>query len=106
MGNEFTFSNRIGLPEELVPVLVNSQVCEYASIKRDGTPITSPVIPFPGEAGCTIGVNTGLAYSWKAERARHNPKVCLLYSERKGLVGERPPVILVYGQATVLDADL
>lgn len=106
MGIEFTFSNRIGLPEEIVPVLVNSLVCEYASIKRDGTPITSPLIPFPGEAGCTIDVNTGLAYSWKAERARNNPKVCLLYSERNGLVGERPPVILVYGQATVLDADL
>lgn len=106
MDIEFSFSNRIGLPEELVPVLVNSQVCEYASIKRDGTPITSPLIPFPGETGCTIDVNTGLAYSWKAERARRNPKVCLLYSERIGLVGEKPPVILIYGQATVLDADL
>ena len=106
MNNEFTFSNRIGLPEELVPVLVNSLVCEYASIKRDGTPITSPLIPFPGKTGCTIDVNTGLSYPWKAERARHNPKVCLLFSERKSLFGERPPVILIYGQATVLDADL
>jgi hypothetical protein len=105
MEDELTFSNAIGLPEELVPTLVRSHVCEYASIKKDGTPITSPLIPFPGQDGRTIDVNTGLAYSWKAERARNNPKVCLLYSDPQGLVGEIPS-ILVYGQATVYDADL
>jgi hypothetical protein len=106
MGNELSFSNAIELPDDLVPTLIKSQVCEYASIKKDGTPITSPLIPFPGQDGRTIDVNTGLAYSWKAERARNNPKVCLLYSEPEALAGEKPPLILVYGQATVLDADL
>ncbi|UCD99441.1 MAG: hemerythrin [Chloroflexota bacterium] len=101
-----TFNNEIDLPEELVPLLMSSLVCEYASIKRDGTPITSPLIPNPGQDGCTIDVNTGLAYPWKAERARRNPNVCLLYSEPEGLVGEYPAVALVYGQATVQDADL
>lgn len=106
MDDELTFSNAIGLPEELVPTLVRSHVCEYASIKIDGTPITSPLIPFPSENGRTIDVNTGLAYCCKAERARNNPKVCLLYSDPKCLAGERPPVILVYGQAAVFDANL
>jgi hypothetical protein len=81
MEEQLPFSNAIELPEELVPTLVHSYVCEYASIKKDGTPITSPVIPFPGEDGRTVDVNTGLAYTGKAERARNNPKVCLLYSE-------------------------
>jgi hypothetical protein len=107
MNNKLTFSNAIGLPEELVPLLVHKTwACEYASIKRDGTPVTSPVIPFPGEGGCTIDVNTGLTYPWKAERARNNPKVCLLYSEPHAITVEKPPVVLVYGQATVNDADL
>ncbi len=101
-----TFTNTIGLPDELVPILVKNWACEYASIKKNGTPITVPVIPFPGEDGRTIDVNTGLAYPTKAERARNNPRVCLLYSEPKGAVVENPPVILVYGQATVYDADL
>lgn len=99
-------SNKINLPEEVVPLLMDSLVCEYASIKRDGTPITSPLIPNPGKDGCTIDINTGLTYPWKAERARHNPKVCLLYSEPKGWIGKSPAVVLVYGQATVRDADL
>ncbi len=106
MDNRVSFNNVIGLPNELVPLLVKSLVCEYASIKRDGTPITSPLIPSPGKEGCTVDVNTGLAYPWKAERARHNPKVCLLYSEPKGWPDSNPAVVLVYGNATVRDADL
>jgi len=99
------FSNGIGLPQDLVPLLVDG-LCEYGSIKRDGTPITSPVIPFPGENGRTIDVQTGITYSSKAERARKNPQVCLLYSEPKASPIEKPPIILVYGQATVYDSDL
>jgi len=106
MANTATINNQIGLPPELVPLLMNSYVCEYASIKKDGTPITSPLIPFPGKDGKTIDINTGLTYPGKAERARNNPKVCLLYSEPKGIPGSNPPAILVYGRAAVRDADL
>jgi hypothetical protein len=106
MDNRIGFNNALGLPEELIPLLANSLVCEYASVKRDGTPITSPIIPSPGGGSCTIDVNTGLAYPWKAERARKNPKVCLLYSEPKGWPARNPAVVLVYGDATVRDADL
>lgn len=100
------FRNTIGLPDELLPILVKNWTCEYASLKRDGTPVTVPVIPFPGEDGRTIDINTGLAYPTKAERARNNPKVCLLYSESKGAAIENPPVILIYGHSTVHDSDL
>lgn len=99
------FRNDIGLPEELIPLMTYG-LTEYASLKKDGTPVTSPVIPFPGENGCTIDVQTGLTYPWKAERARNNPRVCLLYSEPKGSRVDNPPVVLVYGQATVHDSDL
>ena len=105
MNNNKTISNVVGLPEELVPLLMDG-VCEYASLKKDGTPITSPVIPYPGENGRTIDVQTGLSYPTKAERARNNPQVCLLYSEPKASPVERPPTILVYGQATVYHSDL
>lgn len=101
-----TFSNVTGLPQDLVPLLVNSPVCIYTSIKRDGTPIASPLIPIPGEEGRTIDINTGLTYPWKAERTRSNPRVCLLYSEPDGSPIANSPVVLVYGQATVYDADL
>ena len=104
-----TFVDDMGLPEELVPLLVHEtwvNVCEFASIKRDGTPVTVPLGVFPGEKGRTIGISARLAFPSKAERVRKNPKVCLLYSEPKGSPVENPPVILVYGHATVRDADL
>lgn len=98
-------TNSIGLPQELIPILMDG-LCEYASLKGDGTPITSPVIPFPGENGCTIDVQTGLTYPTKAERARKKPKVCLLYSEPNASTISSPPTVLVYGRATVYDSDL
>ena len=106
MGDKVQFRNILGLPEELVPLLVGNWSLEFASMKRDGTPVTIPLIPFPGEDGRTIDVNTGLAYPTKAERARNNPRVCLLYSEPRGSAVENPPVVLVYGHASVYDADL
>jgi hypothetical protein len=96
----------ISRPEELWPLLVESHVCEYASLKKDGTPVTTPLTPFPGEQGRTIDINTGLSYPWKAERARKHPKVCLLYSDSTCRIHGRPATALVYGQATVRDADL
>jgi len=105
MTSDLTSINTIGLPQDLVPLLMDG-VCEYASLKKDGTPITSPVIPFPSENGRTIDVQTGLTYPTKAERARNNPQVCLLYSEPKASPLEKPSTVLVYGQATVYDSDL
>ena len=79
MSDNVQFRNILGLPEELVPLLVGNWSLEYASMKKDGTPVTIPLIPFPGEDGRTIDINTGLAYTTKAERARNNPRVPLDY---------------------------
>ncbi len=106
MERDLSFSNALSLPEELVPLLVDNWACEYASLKKNGTPITVPLLSFPGEDGRTIDVTTGLAYPSKAERARNNPKVCLLYSDPRATEVENPPVALVYGHATVYDSDL
>ena len=106
MDSDLSFPNALGLPEELIPLLMDSWSCEYASLKKNGTPVTYPLIPFPGEDGRTIEITTGLTYPSKAERARNNPKVCLLYSDPRGSLVENPPVTLVYGHATVYDSDL
>lgn len=100
------FTNAASLPDELVPVFERSLVCEFASVKRDGTPVTSAMCPTAGRDGRTIDVSTGLAYPSKAERVRRNPKVCVMYSAPEALPGENSPVVLVYGHASVRDADL
>ena len=53
-----------------------------------------------------IDLTTGLGYPKKAEDARSNPHVSLLFSDPTGSGLERPPAVLVQGTAIVDDADL
>jgi hypothetical protein len=91
-------------PAELGEVFQRAIACEYASLTRVGAPVTAPATPYIGEG--TIDVSTGLTYPAKAERARRNPRVALLFADPIG-AGEDPgPVVLVQGHAAVRDADL
>lgn len=85
-------------PAELTEVFDRALVCHYASLTRDGRPVTWPVTPYAGPGG-TLDVSTGLAYPDKAERARRDPRVALLCSAAD-------QVVLVQGRASVRDADL
>jgi hypothetical protein len=93
-------------PAALAELARRSLVCEYASLTRDGRPITWAVSPYLGEDGTTLDVSTGLTYPAKADRARRDPRVSLLFSSPTGTCLDDPPVILVQGLATVRDADL
>jgi hypothetical protein len=98
--------NPAGWPEELLPLFERAITVEYASLTRANTPVTYPVTPYAGEDGRTLDVSTGLTYPAKAERARRNPKVALLYSDPLGSGLDGAPLVLVQGMATVRDSDL
>lgn len=93
-----------GWPDELGEVFEQALTCEYASLTRAGAPVTVPSTPYVGSR--TLDVSTGLSYPAKAERARRNPKVALLFADAIGTGALRPPVVLVQGHAAVRDADL
>ena len=98
--------NPAGWPTELLPLFRRAVTAEYASLTRAGDPVTFPVTPYVGDDGRTLDVGTGLTYAAKAERARRNPRVCLLYADPVGSGLVAPPVALVQGLATVRDRDL
>jgi hypothetical protein len=100
------FQNPSLWPEEILGILRQSVTAEYASLTKAGVPITFPLIPFLGQDGTTLDVTTGLTYTAKAQRARNNSKVCLLYSDPLGCGLDNPPIVLVYGLASVRDSDL
>lgn len=77
---------------------------EFATLTRKGTPITVPTTPYVGEG--TLDVSTGLTYPAKAERARRDPRVCLLFADPVGSAVAEPEVVAVQGLASVRDADL
>jgi hypothetical protein len=53
-----------------------------------------------------IDLTTGLGYPKKADDARANPKVALLFSDPTGSGLDSPPMVLVQGTADVDDRDL
>jgi hypothetical protein len=100
------FTNPSNWPQEVTALFERAITCEYASLTEKGSPITFPLTPYIGDDGRTLDVSTGLTYPAKAERARRNPKVTLLYSDPVGSGLPNAPTVLVYGLATVRDADL
>jgi hypothetical protein len=94
------------LPDEVWSVIDRSVTVDYTSLTRAGAPIMLPVTPYRSDDRATMDVSTGLTYPTKAERARRNPKVSLLYSDPLGSGLVQPPVVLVQGLASVRDADL
>lgn len=92
-------------PPWMVDVVERSVTVELATLTGTGRPITAPTTPYLGAGAGTIDVSTGLTYPAKAERARRQPRVALLFADP---LGQDPgaPVVLVQGLATVRDSDL
>ena len=91
-------------PRETQPVFDRTITVEYASLTRAGEPVTVPVTPYAGAT--TLDIATGLTYPTKAQRARRNPRVALLFADHVGSGLTDAPVVLVQGIAHVADDDL
>jgi hypothetical protein len=94
------------LPQPVQDVFASFITTEYTTVDADGRPIAWPVTPYYKHGAPSIDVTTGLGYPKKANDARKNPKVALLFSDPTGSSLQRPPTVLVQGIATVDDRDL
>lgn len=94
------------LPQDVQSVFGRFITTEYTTIDRLGQPITWPVTPYYTPGGPSIDLTTGLGYPKKANDARANPLVALLFSDPTGSGLSDAPMVLVQGSATVDDADL
>ena len=98
--------NPSGWPAQVIPIVARALTCQFATLTGSGRPITWPLTPYVNDDRRSVDVSTGLVYPAKAERARRNPKVALLFSDAVGLTLEAPPTVLVLGRAAVRDSDL
>jgi hypothetical protein len=98
--------NPAGWPAQVIPIMARALTCQFATLTRTGRPVTWPLTPYVNDDRRSIDVSTGLVCPAKAERARRNPNVALLFSDAAGLTLEAPPTVLVLGRAAVRDSDL
>ena len=93
------------LPPAVQAVFAEFATTELTTVGRAGQPVTWPVTPYYRPGAPCIDVTTSLGYPKKADEARANPLVALLFSDpaRSGL--PRPPMVLVQGSAQVDDRD-
>jgi hypothetical protein len=94
------------LPPDVQSVFQRFITTELTTVDRRGQPITWPVTPYYSPGGPCIDVTTGLGYPKKANDARANPMVSLLFSDPTGSGLTAPPMVLVQGTADVDDRDL
>ncbi len=94
------------LPSDVQQVFDRFITTEYTTIDGRGQPITWPVTPYYSPGAETIDVTTGLGYPKKANDARGNPKVALLFSDPTGSGLDGAAMVQVHGSAVVDDRDL
>jgi hypothetical protein len=94
------------LPADVQAVFDRFITTELTTINRAGQPVTWPVTPYYHPGAPCIDVTTGLGYPKKANDARANPLVALLFSDPTGSGLTDPPTVLVQGSADVDDRDL
>src|SRR5438105_3444336 len=94
------------LPEELREVFRRFITTEYVTVDARQQPIAWPVTPYYADCAPTIDVTTGLGYPKKADDARRNPHVTLLFSDPTGSGLDGSPQVMVQGTATVDEDDL
>jgi hypothetical protein len=94
------------LPAEVQQVFDRFITTEVTTVDGRGQPITWPLTPYYSPGDACIAVTTGLGYPKKANDARANPKVAMLFSDPTGSGMEHPPQVLVQGIADVDDRDL
>lgn len=94
------------LPAEVRECFERFITTEFTTIGAHQQPITWPVTPYYVDGGPTIDVTTGLGYPKKADDARRNPHVSLLFSDPTGSSVDSGMRVLVQGTAEVHDEDL
>jgi len=94
------------LPQQARDAFSRFVTTEFTTIGAKRQPITWPVTPYYSDGEPTVDISTGLGYPKKADDAKRNPRVSLLFSDPTGSGMEGAGQVLVQGIADVDDSNL
>ncbi len=94
------------LPQEVREAFERFITCELTTVDAKQQPIVWPVTPYYSSGAATLDTSTGLGYPKKANDARRNPQVAILFSDPTGSGIQTGIHVLVQGAAEVDDRDL
>ena len=94
------------LPQQVRDCFGRFVTTEYTTVDARRQPIVWPVTPYYSDGAGSIDVTTGLGYPKKADDARRNPRVALLFSDPTGSGIESGIQVLVQGTPEVDERDL
>jgi hypothetical protein len=89
------------LDDNLAAVARAYRTCEFATLAKDGTPITWPTSPWIADG--KLIVTTSLGFPRKAFNVRRDNRVALLFSDPTGSGLDAPPQVFVTGTADCPD---
>ena len=90
------------LPKPVVELIETALVTELSVVRKDGRPITYPLIPMWD--GQKILMTSSILFSRKLEHLKDNPRVSLSFSDPVAL-GGRTDGATIQGDARVIDGD-
>lgn len=93
------------LPQEVRECFTRFVTTEYTTVDSRQQPIVWPVTPYYSDGGPCIDVTTGVGYPKKADDAKRNPRVGLLFSDPTGSGIDSGIQVLVQGTAEVDERD-
>ncbi|HIQ29737.1 MAG TPA: hypothetical protein EYH45_04150 [Candidatus Caldiarchaeum subterraneum] len=97
------------IPEQVEKILDNALVCSFTCIDGKNRPITHPLLPLYDKTQGKLYFTSSILFSKKLEHIKNNPKVSVLFSNRRhipNISDEEFHVVLIKGDAVVDETDI
>ena len=94
------------IPAHVEKILENALVCSFTCIDGKGRPVTHPLLPLYERDSGNIYFTSSVLFSKKLEYIKRNPRVSALFSNRRFIRSDEFHVVLVQGDARVLEEDI
>jgi len=93
-------------PTHVEQVLEGALVCAFTCIDSAGRPVTHPLLPLYDAQSKKLYFTSSILFSKKLEHVKRNPKVSVLFSNRQFIKSPEFHVVLIKGDARVLEDDI